>query len=167
MDMNERPIAVELGHAHLYVRAVDRSVDFYKRVIGLRQTERIGDALAFLSSSEKHHTLALQALGETAGPQLPGTVGLYHVAFELPDAAALDNALDRLDAEGVGWQAVDHGISWAVYFDDPDGNGLELYVDRRHYGGGRKEWRGVTTRLPRERIHQAAETAAGRTAPKV
>ena len=164
--MTETPIAVELGHAHLYVRALDRSIDFYTKVIGLRKTERIGDALAFLSSSEKHHTLALQALGENAGSQSPGTVGLYHVAFELPSPTALDSALDRLDAERVAWQAVDHGISWAVYFDDPDGNGLELYVDRRHHGTGQTEWRGVTTMLPRDRIRRAAETEAGLKAPR-
>ena len=158
--MNETPGSVELGHAHIFVRALDRATGFYTKVVGLREIERIGDALAFLSSSQKHHTLALQALGETAGPPMPGTVGLYHVAFELPDAAALDDALDRLDAETVAWQAVDHGISWAVYFDDPDGNGLELYVDRRDHPGGRKEWRGATTTLPRERIRKAAETKA-------
>jgi len=152
--MSAKQAGIEMGHAHIYVRNLDQSADFYTRVIGLRETERIGNAMAFLSSSEKHHTLALQALGETAGPQPPGTVGLYHVAFELPDAVSLDTALDRLDAEGVGWQAVDHGISWAVYFDDPDGNGLELYVDRRRQAGGRKAWHGITARLPRERIRQ-------------
>ena len=165
--MTKTSPAVELGHAHIYVRALDRSIAFYTRIFGLRETERLGDALAFLSSSEKHHTLALQALGEAAGPQPPGTVGLYHVAFELPDAASLDDALDRLDGEGLSWQAVDHGISWAVYFDAPDGNGLEIYVDRRHLGGGRPEWHGLTTRLPRERIRQAADAEPGRRAPRV
>ena len=163
--MTQTDAAVELGHAHIYVRTLDRSIAFYTRVIGLRETERLGDGLAFLSSSEKHHTLALQALGDAAGPQPPGSVGLYHVAFELPDAASLDDALDRLDVEGVAWQAVDHGISWAVYFDDPDGNGLELYVDRRHLAGGRTEWHGLTTRLARQRLRQAADAEPGRRAP--
>ena len=164
--MTPTDAAVELGHAHIYVRALDRSIAFYTRILGLRETERLGEAMAFLSSSEKHHTLALQAVGEAAGPQPPGTVGLYHLAFELPDAASLDDALARLDEEDAAWQAVDHGISWAVYFDDPDGNGLELYVDRRHLAGGRSEWRGLTTTLPRERVRLAAAADRGRRAPR-
>jgi catechol 2,3-dioxygenase len=149
-----------IGHAHLYVRNLDRSIGFYTRIFGLGLTERIGDAMAFLSASAQHHDLALQALGETARPQAPGSVGLYHVAFELPTVAALDAALTRLDEEGVPWQAVDHGISWAVYFDDPDGNGLELYVDRRDSEDGRREWHGRSAMLPRERIRQVAEAEA-------
>jgi catechol 2,3-dioxygenase len=158
--MTQNTLSPQLGHAHLYVRTLDRSIDFYARVLGLSLTERIGDALAFLSSTAQHHTLALQALGESALPPLERSVGLYHVAFELPSTAALKEALVRLDDHGTRWQAVDHGISWAVYFDDPDGNGLELYIDRRHHPDGRKEWGGMSARLPRERIHQAAEADA-------
>lgn len=145
-----------LGHVHLRVRSLDRSIDFYTAVVGLHLVERLGEAYAFLSSSEDHHTLALQALGSAAAPPSTGSVGLYHVAFELPTPGGLDAALTRLDEHGVSWQAVDHGISWAVYFDDPDGNGLELYVDRRQRPTGRGEWRGVTRRLSRERIQLAA-----------
>jgi catechol 2,3-dioxygenase len=158
--MNPNTLSPQLGHAHLYVRTLDRSIDFFTRVLGLSLTERIGDALAFLSSSAPHHTLALQALGESALPPAEGSVGLYHLAFELPSTAALEEALVRLDERGTRWQAVDHGISWAVYFDDPDGNGLELYIDRREHPDGRKEWGGMTTLLPRERIRRAAEADA-------
>lgn len=156
--------ATELGHVHLFVRSLARSVDFYAQIIGLRETERLGQSIAFLTSSGRHHTLALQALGESAGPQAPGRVGLYHVAFELPDAAALDAALERLDGAGIAWQAVDHGISWAVYFADPDGNGLELYVDRRRHSGGRRRWGGITAPLTRRAIRRAVgqEITSGR-----
>lgn len=153
--MKQGHVAIELGHVHLYVRSLARSIAFYSRIFGLEEAERVDQGMAFLTSSGKHHTVALQALGESAGPPVPGRVGLYHVAFEVPDAAALEAALDRLDQEGVAWQAVDHGISWAVYFSDPDGNGLELYVDRRGAEGGRDRWGGVTRALSREAIRKA------------
>lgn len=149
--------APQLGHVHLYVGDLERSINFYGQMFELRVTERIGDAMAFLASAQEHHSLALQALGEAARPPAAGSVGLYHVAFEVPSAAALEQALDRLDEHDVRWQAVDHGISWAVYFDDPDGNGLELYVDRRHQPGGRRQWHGATRPLSGERVRQAAQ----------
>jgi catechol 2,3-dioxygenase len=161
--MKHEETAIELGHVHLYVRSLARSLGFYSRIFELVETERVAQGMAFLTSSGKHHTVALQALGESAGPPVPGRVGLYHVAFELPDAAALEAALGRLEKEGVAWQAVDHGISWAVYFGDPDGNGLELYVDRRAVDGGRPRWGGTTRTLTREAIRKAAasESAEG------
>lgn len=116
--MESQGITPQLGHVHLYVRSPDRSAGFHSRILGLRETERAGDAIVFLGSSGEHHVLALQAVGESAGSPLPGRVGLYHVAFELPDEAALEEALARLEREGTDWRAVDHGISWAVYFDD-------------------------------------------------
>jgi len=163
--MNQEQAAIELGHVHLYVRSLTRSMTFYSRIFGLEPTERVDQAMAFLTSSAKHHTIALQALGESAGPPAPGRVGLYHVAFEVPDPAALEAALGRLDQEGVGWQAVDHGISWAVYFSDPDGNGLELYVDRRGSDGGRNRWGGASRALPREVIRKAATSESSEGAP--
>lgn len=164
--MNQEHAAIELGHVHLYVRSLTRSMTFYSRIFGLEATERVDQAMAFLTSSAKHHTIALQALGESAGPPAPGRVGLYHVAFEVPDVAALEAALGRLDQEGVGWQAVDHGISWAVYFSDPDGNGLELYVDRRSSEGGRARWEGATRALRREVIRKAATSESSEGKPQ-
>lgn len=154
-----RPAASpRLGHVHLEVRDLERSIAFYREVIGLEESERLGETFAFLTSSNDHHTLALQAIGEGAGPAAPGAVGLYHVAFELPSAEALEAALRRLDRRRVPWSAVDHGISWAVYFDDPDGIGLELYVDRRRRAAGRPAWHGTSRPLGRERIRREIES---------
>ena len=121
--------AAELGHVHLKVRDVDRAVEFCRDVLGLEVTERAG-RFAFLSWGEKHHDLALQGIGaDASGPERG--VGLYHVAFEVPNAEALAATYRRLRERGVPVSPVDHGISKALYFDDPDGNGLEVYLDTR------------------------------------
>jgi catechol 2,3-dioxygenase len=119
-----------LGHVHLKVREVDRAVAFYRDVLGLAVRERSG-RYAFLTYGDVHHDLALQAVPADAdeGPG-PG-VGLYHAAFEAPDAAALAATHERLREREVAVSPVDHGISKALYFDDPDGNGLEVYLDTR------------------------------------
>lgn len=150
--IERRPTPPRLGHVHLKVRTVERATGFYRRVLGMEVTERVGDALVFLSSSMDHHTLALQAVGERASAAPAGSTGLYHVAFEVTSPGALEETLARLDESGVPWQAVDHGISWAVYFDDPDGNGLEIYWDTRNQPGGQQLWRGQNIPLPPEKI---------------
>ena len=118
-----------LGHVHLWVRDLERSVAFYRDVLGLSVTERVG-GYAFLSAGEHHHDLALQAVGPDADGPGRG-VGLYHVAFEVATPAALTTTHERLRERGVEVSPVDHGISRALYFDDPDGNGLEVYLDTR------------------------------------
>ncbi|MFC4449130.1 VOC family protein [Halorussus aquaticus] len=131
--------ATELGHVHLKVRDVDRAVEFYRDVLGLDVNERVGNYV-FLSWGDKHHDVALQGLG----PDAPGPgrgVGLYHAAFEVEDAQALRETDRRLRERGVEVASVDHGISEALYFDDPDGNGLEVYLDTRE-ANDRSEWRG-------------------------
>ncbi|WP_128477527.1 VOC family protein [Halorussus pelagicus] len=139
----------ELGHVHLKVRDVDRSVAFYRDVLGLDVTERIGD-YAFLSWGEKHHDVALQGRGPDAEGPGPG-VGMYHVAFEVPDADALRATYRRLRERGVEVAPVDHGISKALYFDDPDGNGVEVYLDTREERD-REEWRGENARFDPESL---------------
>lgn len=141
-----------LGHAHLKVRDLDRSVAFYTAVLGLSVTEIVAHRYAFLSGGPQHHELALQALGPNAPHPSPGTTGLYHVAFEVPDKPAFGRAYRRLAAEGVAVNLVDHFISWAMYFADPDGNGLEIYVDTRRERGGRAVWRGESRPLQPEAV---------------
>jgi|AntRauTorcE11898_2_1112593.scaffolds.fasta_scaffold00426_4 catechol 2,3-dioxygenase len=128
--------ADHLGHVHLKVTDTERAVEFYRDVLGLEVTERMG-RYAFLTFGEHHHDLALQGIGapETdddvpATPRGPG-VGLYHSAWEVESADALREAAEGLRERGVTFTAVDHGISKALYFDDSDGNGVEVYLDTR------------------------------------
>ena len=132
----------KIGHGHLKVRNLERAVAFYTQFLGLAVTEQVGAHYAFLSSGPLHHDLALQEVGPDA-PEAPARgVGLYHLAFEVPDKAAFREAYDRLISAGVPVSTVDHLISWAMYFKDPDGNGLEIYCDTRHEPTGRLLWHG-------------------------
>jgi catechol 2,3-dioxygenase len=117
-------------------------VAFYTRFFGLQVVEEIPGAFAFLSGGATHHELALQAVGPDApGPRAEG-VGLYHVAFEVPDRRAFAQAYNTVTRAGIPVAAVDHGISWAMYFSDPDGNGLEIYWDTRGESHGKARWDG-------------------------
>ncbi len=142
----------KIGHAHLKVRNLERAVAFYTRFFDLKVVEQVGEQYVFLSGGDFHHEIALQNVGENA-PQPPAQgVGLYHVAFETPDRRSLALAYQALTEAGVAVAAVDHLISWAIYFDDPDGNGLEIYWDTRHEPGGQKLWRGQNVPLPPEKL---------------
>jgi catechol 2,3-dioxygenase len=138
------PSKHHLGHVHLKVRDIERSLAFYTDVLDLDVTERYG-RFAFLTFGDHHHDLALQAVGEDA-PGPGRGVGLYHAAFECADAADLRAAYERLRERDVAVTPVDHRISKALYFDDPDGNGVELYLDTREETG-RDEWRGENIRF--------------------
>jgi catechol 2,3-dioxygenase len=142
----------KIGHAHLKVRDLQRSIDFYRRFLGLDVTEVVGNHYAFLTSGSFHHEIALQNVGPDAPkPQSRGT-GLYHVAFEVPDKRSFALAYRTLREVGITVSAVDHYISWAMYFDDPDGNGLEIYWDTRNESGGRRLWHGDNAPLEDETI---------------
>ena len=138
------PDTAELGHVHLKVRDLERSIDFYADALGLDVTERAGN-YAFLTAGERHHDLALQALGSDASGPGPG-VGLYHAAWEVETPAALRATFERLRERGVEIVPVDHRISKALYFDDPDGNGVEVYLDTRAEND-RAEWGGENRRF--------------------
>lgn len=133
-----------LGHVHLRVHDLHDSIDFYTDVFDLEVTERHG-RYAFLSFGDHHHDVALQE----AGPDAPGPgggVGLYHAAVELDDFESLTALNERLQERDVGVSPVDHGISRALYFEDPSGNGLEAYVDTREdpdeqWGGKNRPFR--------------------------
>jgi len=133
----------EVGHVHLKVRDVERAVGFYADVLGLETGERY-DRFAFLSWGEHHHDVALQSVGEDASGPRPG-VGMYHAAFEVETPDALQAVYHRLRERDVEVSPVDHGISKALYFDDPDGNGLEVYLDTRDEGGD--DWDGRNRRF--------------------
>lgn len=146
MGDGDEPHPHMVGHVHLKVRDADRSVAFYTDVLGLDVTERY-DRYAFLSWGERHHDVALQEVGSDAPGPGPGHgVGLYHAAFEVDDPAALARIYRTLEERGVEVSPVDHRISRALYFADPDGNGLEVYLDTREEND-RYEWRGENVRF--------------------
>jgi catechol 2,3-dioxygenase len=132
--MTVPPIApgVHVGHVHLKVADLQRSLDFYHGVLGFDITVRIGDSAAFLSAGGYHHHIGLNTWESLGGrPSAPGTTGLYHSAFVYPTRAALGQALIRLIRAGIALDgASDHGVSEALYLRDPDQNGVELYFDR-------------------------------------
>ncbi|MDX1672346.1 MAG: VOC family protein [Balneolaceae bacterium] len=143
---------MKLGHAHIKVRDLDRSVEFYTTLFDLEITERVGEKFAFLTGGGMHHELALQAVGEDARTPGPGTVGLFHIAFEVPDKQVFARKYQQLKERGIQPFTIDHLISWALYFDDPDGNGLEIYVDTREQREGKKSWKGMNRALPEKKI---------------
>jgi catechol 2,3-dioxygenase len=129
-----RPIdpGVRIGHVHLKVADLDRALAFYCGVLGFELMQRYGTQAAFVSAGGYHHHIGLNTWESKGGsPPPPGTTGLYHVAILYPTRAALADALHRLMQAGICLQgASDHGVSEALYLSDPDGNGIELYVDR-------------------------------------
>lgn len=124
--------SVRIGHVHLKVADIERSLAFYCGVLGFQLMQRFGRDAAFISAGGYHHHLGLNTW-ESKGGKLPppGTTGLYHVAILYPTRAALGDALHRLRAAGIELDgAADHGVSEALYLRDPDNNGVELYCDR-------------------------------------
>lgn len=135
--MTDKITAPALGHVHLKVANLDRALAFYRDLLGFEVTQRIGDDAVFLSVGGYHHHLALNTWRSRDGtPPPPGHTGLFHTAFVYPDRQALAQALRRVIEAGYRVDgASDHGVSEAVYLNDPDGNGVELYHDRP-----RAEW---------------------------
>ena len=123
---------VRIGHVHLKVADLERALGFYCGVLGFELTQRYGTQAAFISAGGYHHHIGLNTWESRGGtPPPPGTTGLYHVAVLYPTRAALADALRRLMQAGIRLTgASDHGVSEALYLDDPDGNGVELYWDR-------------------------------------
>jgi catechol 2,3-dioxygenase len=123
---------VRIGHVHLKVSDLERSLAFYCGVLRMELTQRYGNSAAFVSAGGYHHHIGLNTWESRGGSPPPaGTTGLYHVAILYPTRAALADALRSLIQAGVPLDgASDHGVSEALYLRDPDDNGLELYVDR-------------------------------------
>jgi catechol 2,3-dioxygenase len=129
---------IRIGHVHLKVSDIERSLQFYRDVLGFQVTQWYGRSVVFLSSGgidgdhAYHHHIALntwESRGGSAPP--PGSTGLYHFAILYPTRAALADAYRRVsDARIPLTGMADHGVSLALYLNDPDGNGVELYWDR-------------------------------------
>lgn len=121
-----------VGHVHLKVAALDRAIDFYSGVLGFEVQSRIGNDAAFLGAGGYHHHIGLNTWSSKGGTPPPeGHTGLFHTAFLYPNRAELADAVRRMIRAGYAVEgASDHGVSEAIYFTDPDGNGVELYRDR-------------------------------------
>ena len=132
MTINAIDAQVRIGHVHLKVADLERSLRFYCGVLGFELTQRYGTQAAFISAGGYHHHIALNTWESLGGsPPPPGTTGLYHLAILYPTRRSLAHALRRLlDADIPLDGASDHGVSEALYLHDPDDNGVELYCDR-------------------------------------
>lgn len=129
-----QPIAPQarIGHVHLKVANIQRSLDFYCDVLGFELQQMYGRQAAFVSAGGYHHHIGLNTWESEGGqPPPPGTTGLFHVAILYPTRADLADALKRLIAHKLPLDgASDHGVSEALYLHDPDFNGIELYWDK-------------------------------------
>jgi catechol 2,3-dioxygenase len=134
MPQTSKPIAAGtyIGHVHLKVSDIKRSLAFYCDILGFELQQLFGDQAAFISAGGYHHHIGMNTWESLGGsPPAPGTTGLYHTAILYPTRADLGDALRRLKAAGIALDgASDHGVSEALYLRDPDQNGVELYWDR-------------------------------------
>jgi catechol 2,3-dioxygenase len=131
-----RPLRI--GHVVLKVRDLDRSLAFYRDLLGFKVVSELSNVMIFLAADgQNHHDLALLRVGQQAASAVPTAVGLYHVAIQLADFEAVRAAHGLLAERGLLRGAVDHGVSRSLYTADPDGNEIELYCD-----APRSEWEG-------------------------
>jgi catechol 2,3-dioxygenase len=126
------PAGVRIGHVHLKVGDLDRSLAFYRDLLGFELQQMYGESAAFISAGGYHHHIGLNTWhSKDAGPAPVRAAGLYHTAILYPTRKDLAIALKRLvDAKYPLTGASDHGVSEAIYLDDPDRNGVELYWDK-------------------------------------
>lgn len=122
----------DIGHVHLKVSDLERSLAFYCGVLGFQLQQKWRDQAAFISAGGYHHHIGLNTWESKGGSPPPaGTTGLFHLAIRYPDRTALADALRRVTDAGIPLTgASDHGVSIALYLRDPDDNGVELYYDR-------------------------------------
>ncbi|MAL17666.1 MAG: glyoxalase [Balneola sp.] len=126
------PSKTRIGHIHLKVSDLDRSLEFYCGLLGFELITTYGDQAAFISAGGYHHHIGLNTWQSKDAPPAPkSSTGLFHTAILYPTRKDLAEILQRLiDADYPLSGASDHGVSEALYLDDPDENGVELYYDR-------------------------------------
>ncbi len=126
------PAQTRIGHIHLKVSDLERALRFYRDLLGFEVTMLYGAQAAFLSAGGYHHHLGLNTWHSQGGPPAPvNSAGLYHTAILYPSRKDLATIYARLlEANYPLSGASDHGVSEALYLNDPDGNGVELYWDR-------------------------------------
>jgi catechol 2,3-dioxygenase len=123
---------VQIGHVHLTVGDLERSLAFYRDILGFEVTTRYGNSAVFLSAGGYHHHIGLNTwAGVGAKPAQQGHSGLYHFAILFPSRKELALVLKNLIKTNYPLTGTaDHGVSEAIYLNDPDGIGVELYCDR-------------------------------------
>jgi catechol 2,3-dioxygenase len=126
------PSATRIGHVHLKVADIERSLEFYRDLLGFQVQQYYGDNAAFISAGGYHHHIGLNTWYSKNGPPASlKSVGLFHTAILYPERRDLAIILKRILAAGYPLTgASDHGVSEALYLDDPDKNGVELYWDK-------------------------------------
>ncbi|MCA4894568.1 MAG: VOC family protein [Cytophagales bacterium] len=126
------PNETRIGHVHLKVADLDRALKFYCDLLGFEITTKFGSEAAFISAGGYHHHIGLNTWYSKNAPPAPlRTAGLFHTAILYPTRKDLAVAYKRLlDANYPLTGAADHGVSEALYLNDPDQNGVELYWDR-------------------------------------
>ncbi|RYY18523.1 MAG: glyoxalase [Chitinophagaceae bacterium] len=137
MENYSVPANTRIGHVHLKVTDLEVSLNFYQGLLGFEVMQHYGTEAAFLSAGGYHHHIGLNTWYSKNGPRAEErSPGLFHTAIVYPTRRDLAVILKRLvDAGYPLTGASDHGVSQALYLDDPDGNGVELYWDRP-----REEW---------------------------
>ena len=126
------PAATRIGHVHLKVADLERSLKFYRDLLGFQEMQRYGSSAVFISAGGYHHHIGLNTWYSKDGPPAPvKSAGLFHTAILYPTRKDLAAILKRLiEAKYPLTGASDHGVSEALYLDDPDSNGVELYWDK-------------------------------------
>ncbi len=126
------PAGTCIGHVHLKVSDLNRALNFYCGVMGFEMQQLYGDQAAFISAGGYHHHIGLNTWESKGGSPPPaGTTGLYHTAILYPTKLDLANAFKQALQNNVEIDgAADHGVSLAIYFRDPDQNGIEIYWDK-------------------------------------
>ncbi len=129
----QAPAQTRIGHVHLQVTDLDKALSFYRDLLGFTVMQRFGNQVAFISAGGyHHHHIGLNTWNSLGGaPARKHGAGLFHTAILYPTRADLARAVRQLVAANYPLTgSADHGVSEAVYLDDPDGNGVELYWDR-------------------------------------
>ncbi len=126
------PAQTRIGHVHLKVADLERSLSFYRDLLGFKEMQRYGDSAVFISAGGYHHHIGLNTWYSKNAPPAPArSAGLFHTALLYPTRKDLAQILKRLiEAKYPLTGASDHGVSEALYLDDPDSNGVELYWDK-------------------------------------
>ena len=126
------PAQTRIGHVHLKVSDLQRSLDFYCGLLGFELMQKFGSHAAFISAGGYHHHIGLNTWESLGQPPAPKHYpGLFHTAILYParkDLAAIYQRINEAHYPFTGF--ADHGVSEALYLDDPDGNGVELYWDK-------------------------------------